>query len=690
MKREEEKRLDKEAQEEEKRLAKKTSEEERRLLREEQEEEKMMREEEKRLDRELQEKEKMKREEEKRLDREAQEKEKMKREEEKRLDREAQEKEKMKREEERRLLREEQEKEKMKREEEKRLDREAQEEEKRLAKKTSEEERRLLREEQEEEKRMREEERRLAREAQEEEKKKRGEENRLAREMRETEESLAREFLGRKGEPDMASIYDTKIPPPSSLKGTESDLASTSGLFDEILRFLNSTEVPETELEPSELKNHRSTLQNAINYFKCQSHEYREGFNKLSEEEKKIIKAKVDLFPAFGEVICNLYSSNTFVKSELFKIACDALDAMFAVLIKKIGGESGQWIQEFIMASHAISKLKNSITALFMPQFEALCDPLKDSEGNGQEVVNKVQAIFDDGDEMDVGVLKGFKNRQVILDRISTIKEEYSKKFYLKSQRIDDYAKGFGPVIEILKNENVSKEDKFKQLPHYFMRFLLFDHLASQSEENLVKLLFVQGDPVIQRFWDKAKIIFERDENLNHGYLVRHLENKRDTLKSLLFTRYYMTGLIETYPGLKSVGEECMKKTFFSQAKQEQVTSEIGVKEKNAKAKTEEIASGTEKSEIKPPNEAASSEIISEPMVVGAKAKATTSRVDERLPEQRMKSMTAKSSLPQHIQPSELGTSDSETKTLLPPTFKELNLKSVTLMVLVFLVEMKN
>ena len=442
-------------------------------------------------------------------------------------------------------------------------------------------------------------------------------------------------------------------------------LASTPGLFDEALRFLNSFQVPKVEkLEPSVLKDRRNDLQNNISLFESRSREYEEkDFNKLSEEEKKIIKAIVDLFPAFGEIIRNRYSPNSFVKMVFFEFAREALGKMFNTLIEKIGGESEIWYDNFKYASNSMSSLGNSITVLLKPQFEVLCDLLKDAGDKGQAVVDKVQEVIDGVEECDV-VLKwvsaNFKNRQDILDQVSTIEKEYSKKFYIRGLR--DYAKKLGPVKEMLKNEDVSRDINFWLFSSYFMRFFLYKHLASQSEENLVDLLFVQGNPAIKRFWEQSKLIFESDENLKHESLVRYFEQKRDNCRDELFKRYPMGNLLVKYPDITSAVERSVKNTFFPQSTQEQVTSEVGSKAKNTKAKTEEIASETGESKVTPLPETVSSEISR--VAESTEAKATT---PETLisPEQKMKSKEVKASIPPRIQPSESKTSSSETKT--PP-----------------------
>ena len=362
-------------------------------------------------------------------------------------------------------------------------------------------------------------------------------------------------------------------------------LASTPGLFDEVLSFLKSFKIPEVKpLEPGGLKDHRRTVQNAITYFEAQSREYEEEFNKLSEEEKKIIKAKVDLFPAFGRI--DLHSTNSFVKSELFRIAKRALNAMHNTLIRNIGGKSDKWNHEFKLASFKMYRLGNSITVLLEPQFEILRDLLKDTGDKGQRVINHVQLsidIFVGGES----VLGELKSRQDILDQVSTIYNEYSKMFYFKSQREDDYAKRLEPVKEMLKDEKEFQRGEFKEFSELFMRFLLCKHFASLSEEDIVKLLFVQGEPVIQRFWEEAKLIFETEEDLKHGYLVKFFNNECES--SLLFKFFPMNDLMAKYPDLKSVGEKCMKNTFFPQATQEQVISEIeGEKERRLAREAQE------------------------------------------------------------------------------------------------------
>ena len=380
--------------------------------------------------------------------------------------------------------------------------------------------------------------------------------------------------------------------------------ASTPGLFDEVLSFLKSFKIPEVKpLEPGGLKDHRRTVQNAITYFEAQSREYEEEFNKLSEEEKKIIKAKVDLFPAFGRIL--LHSMNSFVKAKLFGIAYRALNAMHNTLIRNIGGKSGKWNHEFKLASFNMYRLGNSITVLLEPQFEALRILLKDI-GEGQGVVDQVQEAID-GFKEDDRALKGLKDRQDILDQVSTIKNEYSKMFYFKSSRRDDYAKRLEPVKEMLKDEKVFQRNEFKEFSEKFMRFLLYKYLASQSEENIVKLLFLQGEPVIQRFWEEAKLIFETEEALKNEYLVNYFKN--ECKNNLILKNFPMDYLMAKYPDLKSVGKICMKNTFFPQATQEQVTSEVRGKSINSKAKKEEIDPKTGEAKVTPLQEAVLSEI---------------------------------------------------------------------------------
>ena len=435
-------------------------------------------------------------------------------------------------------------------------------------------------------------------------------------------------------------------------------LASTPGLFDEALRFLNSFQVPKVEkLEPTVLKVRRNDLQYYISLFESRSLNYEEEFNKLSEEEKKIIKAIVDLFPGFGEIICNCYSPNSFVKMVFFDLAREVLEAMFYTLIRKIGGESEFCYHNFKSASFAMSFVGKSITVLLKPQFEVLCDLVKDAGDKGQAVVDKVQEVIDGFEECDVvlkWVSENFKNRQDILDQVSTIEKEYSKKFCIRGLR--DYSKELGPVREMLKNV-ASRAINFRSFSSYFMIFFLCKHLASQSEENLVDLLFVHGNPAIKRFWEQAKLIFENDENLKHESLVRYFEQKRDNCRVELFNSYPMGNLLVKYPDITPTVEKWVKNTFFPQETLKQATSEVEDKAKNIETDSE-----TGESKVTPLPETVSSEISRV-----AESTETKDTTPETLtsPEQKMKSKEVKSSIPPQIQPSESKTSSSETKT--PP-----------------------
>src|SRR5207253_7021729 len=138
-----------------------------------------------------------------------------------------------------------------------------------------------------------------------------------------------------------------------------------------------------------------------------------------------------------------LYSLNSFVEAEFFKIARDALSALSHTLINKIGGKIKECCLQLSEAFSAMRGLKDSITLL--PEFEALLKPLMGEQNWGirfdvQEVVDKVQLVIN-GFEIDDKDIKGFKNSQDIFDFINTIKKNYSKRIYILSKR--GFAKEF-------------------------------------------------------------------------------------------------------------------------------------------------------------------------------------------------------------------------------------------------------
>ena len=315
----------------------------------------------------------------------------------------------------------------------------------------------------------------------------------------------------------------------------------------------------------------------------------------MATRKKRAIDNQIFLLLEYGNQAVNhsYFTAKSFAENEFSEIVICALNDYFF----KVRGHFHNWFWNFVGACDSISNLRNSITFLLNPQFKTLLTLLKDARNDRkQRVVDAVQNAID-GFKWDSKVLKGLENPIAIVSHKDKMQADYSKLFYLGSQRIDDYAERFSPLKNILKNEEFSKGDMFKEFSFDFMKFLLFRYLSSKSEKDLFGILLKDTHQKDLKDISGEKSLIECE------IFVSYCKKKFDELEKEFFMQ-----LMEKYPNLESTAETIMENAFFPQTTQDSASSEFESeakgKETEANAivsKEDTMTSAKQKIEAKPP-----------------------------------------------------------------------------------------